>query len=196
MGLGQKIASIRKKKSISQTFLAEHSGISLRTIQRIEKGKSTPRPYTLRAIANALDIQIEELSLEKENQTKLNGQKQHSSALSVINFSSLAGVILPFFNILIPFIFWYLNKNIPLVNNKGRKIISFQIFWSSISLFILVTTHIIHYKVTGEFVTGRLPFVFIVYLVLLSINVFLILTNSIRLKKGELNIYPHIPSLF
>lgn len=196
MELGEKIVSLRKKKSISQALLAEHSGISLRTIQRIEKGESIPRPYTLRAIAEVLDIQIEKLNPEVNSKSNLKEEAKNVLTLSLINLSSLVGVVLPFFNILIPLILWYLNKKISLVKDKGRKVISFQILWTLISLSILTVSHIIHYKVTGEFITGRIPIVFPIYILLLSINVFFVLKNSIQLRKGNLNIYPYSPILF
>ena len=60
MNLGEKISLQRKNKGLSQELLAENCGISLRTIQRIENNKSKPRPYTLKVIADALNMQIEE----------------------------------------------------------------------------------------------------------------------------------------
>ena len=61
MNLGEKIILERKNKGLSQELLAENCGISLRTIQRIENNKSNPRPYTLKVIADALNIQVEQL---------------------------------------------------------------------------------------------------------------------------------------
>ena len=84
----------------------------------------------------------------------------------------------------------------PLVNEKGRKIISFQIMWFLFSLLILLTTHFLHYKITGEFITGRVSILFVVYILLLLINVFFIIKNTIRLKKENTEIYPFFPNLF
>ena len=41
--LGLRIKELRKQKGMSQEFLSEESGLSLRTIQRIENGESSPR---------------------------------------------------------------------------------------------------------------------------------------------------------
>ena len=38
--LGLRIKELRKQKGMSQEFLAEESGLSLRTIQRIENGET------------------------------------------------------------------------------------------------------------------------------------------------------------
>ncbi|MEJ0029194.1 MAG: helix-turn-helix transcriptional regulator [Bacteroidota bacterium] len=56
MTTGARISILRKAKGLSQESLAEITKISLRTIQRIESDSTTPRPYTLKAIATALDV--------------------------------------------------------------------------------------------------------------------------------------------
>lgn len=51
---GQRIRDARQAQRLSQQELADLSGISLRTIQRLEKGISSPRPYTLRKLEGVL----------------------------------------------------------------------------------------------------------------------------------------------
>jgi transcriptional regulator with XRE-family HTH domain len=41
--LAQRIKELRNRKGMSQEFLAEESGLSLRTIQRIENSETVPR---------------------------------------------------------------------------------------------------------------------------------------------------------
>jgi len=53
--LGQKIVELRKKLSMTQEELADQTGISTRTIQRIEQGIVTPRLATLKLLSEALD---------------------------------------------------------------------------------------------------------------------------------------------
>lgn len=68
------IKSLRINKGLSQEGLAAISGVSLRTIQRIENGESAPRIQTLQTLSKALEVEIEELtstftgdkSIEKE----------------------------------------------------------------------------------------------------------------------------------
>jgi len=67
--LGEKIIGLRKSKGISQELLAENSRISPRTIQRIEKGESTPRPYTIKIIADALQVPVEQLNPVEDSVT-------------------------------------------------------------------------------------------------------------------------------
>ena len=56
---GKKIAERRKLKGYSQESLANESGISLRTIQRIERNQVKPQPFTLKKIADVLDLDVE-----------------------------------------------------------------------------------------------------------------------------------------
>lgn len=192
MTLGEKISLLRKNKGFSQELLADNCGISLRTIQRIENNKSTPRPYTLKVIADALDLPIEQLELT----ANIELPKESLSKINLINSSALLGVLIPFFNIIAPVILWRLNKENPLVSEKGKKIISFQILWFLFSLSILCATHFLHYKITGQLITGRIPIVVIAYIPLLLLNVFYIIKNSIRLKEENTEIYPSTPNLF
>lgn len=193
MNLGEKISLQRKNKGLSQELLAENCGISLRTIQRIENNKSKPRPYTLKVIAEALNMQIEQL--EESFNSELAKDKAIAK-INLINTSALLGVLIPLLNIIAPVFLWRLNRQNPLVNEKGRKVISFQILWFLFSLLILLTTHFLNYKITGEFISGRVPMVSVVYILLLLINVFFIVKNSIKLKTENTEIYSFFPNLF
>ncbi len=196
MNLGEKISAKRKSKGFSQELLAENSGISLRTIQRIENSQSNPRPYTIKVIADALNIKSEDLFDIQNTGSEPLLSHSSESKINLINSSALLGILLPLFNIVAPFIFWSVNKAHPQVNEKGKKVISFQILWFLITSLVLLSTHFLHYKITGELVSGRIPIVVVVYIALLIPNVFLTIKTSIQLKKGNPEIYPFIPSLF
>ncbi len=60
--LGLKIAELRKSKGLTQEDLVEKCNISVRTIQRIERGEVTPRSYTIKTILAALDYDISKMS--------------------------------------------------------------------------------------------------------------------------------------
>lgn len=64
MNLAQKIAVARKRKGLTQEELAEQSGVTVRTIQRIETGETSPRMFTIKALAAALDLSYEDLQEE------------------------------------------------------------------------------------------------------------------------------------
>jgi len=54
--LAQEVKELRKGKALSQEELAKNSGLSLRTIQRVEKGETEPTGETLKRISSALDV--------------------------------------------------------------------------------------------------------------------------------------------
>lgn len=59
--LAIRVKELRNQRGMSQEFLAEESGLSLRTIQRIEKGESNPTGESLKRLANALNVSPDEL---------------------------------------------------------------------------------------------------------------------------------------
>jgi transcriptional regulator with XRE-family HTH domain len=58
--LGRKVAELRKARGLTQEELVERCNVTVRTIQRIEAGEVTPRPYTLKALFEALGYPWEE----------------------------------------------------------------------------------------------------------------------------------------
>ena len=68
MELHQRILQARKQKGLTQEQLSELSGLTVRSIQRIEAGATRPRAYTLKAIAQALDLDVDTLLARQESQ--------------------------------------------------------------------------------------------------------------------------------
>ncbi|HEY5591275.1 MAG TPA: helix-turn-helix transcriptional regulator [Paludibacter sp.] len=69
--LSKRIKELRLKRGMSQDQLADVSGLSLRTIQRVESGQNIPRGYTLSRLASVLQVTTEEIvelqNLENDN---------------------------------------------------------------------------------------------------------------------------------
>jgi len=59
--LSARVKELRNKKGLSQDSLAEESGLSLRTIQRIEYGETNPTGESLKRLSSALNVDLEEL---------------------------------------------------------------------------------------------------------------------------------------
>ena len=57
--LGKTIIELRKQKGLTQEELVEKCNITVRTIQRIEAGETTPRSYTVKTILNAMGFEFE-----------------------------------------------------------------------------------------------------------------------------------------
>src|SRR4028119_715464 len=55
------VRDLRNRRMLSQQELADLAGVSLFTVQRIERGEGSVRPKTGRAIAEALGVRVEDL---------------------------------------------------------------------------------------------------------------------------------------
>ena len=58
---------LRERRALSLTDLAEKSGVSRVTICRIENRKQKARPATIRALAKALEVEVEQLTSHQAN---------------------------------------------------------------------------------------------------------------------------------
>ena len=101
--LGSLITKFRKVKGLSQETLAEDAGISLRTLQRIEKEGSNPHGDTLKKLAEVLDVSIDEL-LDRFLAINYN-------YIRGMHYSALTFILLPLGNIILPVIFWIGKKD-------------------------------------------------------------------------------------
>lgn len=164
-----KVQSFREEKHLTQSELAELSGLSLRTIQRIESGQS-PRGFTLKAVANALEIEPENLIPNEEGASFI-------SKVKIINISSLSFIILPFGNIILPAILTY-KSNYPNVKNAGKDILSIQIIWTIITCLLMIASPFVQ-----KMFSLHIPLFLIVLLVLYCTNILIILLNGISLNK-------------
>ena len=60
-----KLKILRQRRALSLTDLAAISGVGRVTINRIENGTQKARPRTIRALAKALEIDVEDLTSEQ-----------------------------------------------------------------------------------------------------------------------------------
>ncbi|WP_133272876.1 helix-turn-helix domain-containing protein [Hymenobacter radiodurans] len=140
------IVAIRKEKGFSQEVLAERSGISLRTIQRVERGETIPRGHTLLALASALEVAIEDFQPApdpKSVQAPVSSPPELRSDpqfLQLLNLSALSFLLFPLLNILFPVVLWRARKRtVQDVGEVGRRVVGFQILWQvgSVCLYLL-----------------------------------------------------------
>ena len=81
MKLGTKIKELRKKEGLTQVDLSEKSGLSLRTIQRIENDENKPSVYSLRMIGEVLNYKF---NLKKFNIMRNIFEKENRNYLLLI----------------------------------------------------------------------------------------------------------------
>ncbi|UCS94707.1 helix-turn-helix domain-containing protein [Echinicola marina] len=130
--IAQKLRALRTSKGISQEFLADEAGLSLRTIQRIENGDSKPSGATCTKLAEALKVDPQVL-LDTDHSKDI-------AYLKKLSLSALSFILFPLLGILVPAILWVLKKDeVKNINEVSRKLINFQITWV---LLLLLTPYI------------------------------------------------------
>lgn len=178
--LGLRIKELRKQKGISQEFLAEESGLSLRTVQRIENGVTNPTGESLKRLSYALNVNPDEL-----NDWSIKEDKKY---LTFLNLSALTFLFFPLLGILIPFILWTSRKGkIKNINKLGRDLINFEITWTLVLFFIPILFYLMSKIGVLESLTLRMIFVFIGIMYL--INFIIILLNTLRISNENDIIY-------
>jgi DNA-binding XRE family transcriptional regulator len=167
------VQHLREEKNLTQTELAEKSGLSLRTIQRVEAG-NIPKGFTLKALANVFETEPEKLIPCKEI-TKLDRAK-------LINFSSLFGLVIPFGGVIFPLILTYKTKD---TKNKelGKNIVSVQ---------ILIAVALAISQITSPFIQKGLSLHFPLFifplLLIICLKLWVVIVNGISLNtKNDLH---------
>lgn len=196
--LGNTIKKMRGIQGMSQELLAEESGLSIRTIQRIEKGESVPNGDTSRRLSEALKVSPNELM----DWTVI----EDIDFLKKLNLSALTFIFFPLLGILVPAIMWVSKKDkIKNIDQVSKKLINFQITWSI--LFILVPFLIIPFLLGVvffliEILTGiylRADFLlntYIIWFLMYLINVTFIMINTFRIHdENEVKYFPSIKFL-
>lgn len=169
-----KVQFYRERNNLTQVALAKKSELSLRTIQRIENG-NTPKGFTLKSLAKALEIEPQNLLNKKIDLEKI----------KIINISILSFFIIPFGNIILPAILTFTSKN-EKTKALGKDILSLQIIWTITTSVLLIISPFIQ-----SWLLINIPLLIVVLIILIGINIFITLKNAISLtNKSELHIKP------
>lgn len=190
--LSKRVRELRSRKGLSQEQLAENSGLSLRTIQRIENGETEPRGETLKRLMNVLEVAPDDLMDWSIAEDK--------GFLTAVNLSALGFFVFPLLGILIPLIMWISKKDkLKDINKIGKEILNFQITWTIIVfltyIFFIARTY---YKIenAGDISPSLMgnPFLLVGVIGFLYVyNFVLIIINTIRIYNGnEIKYFPKI----
>ncbi|MBN2892336.1 MAG: helix-turn-helix domain-containing protein, partial [Bacteroidales bacterium] len=168
-----KLKKNREKLNLTQEELSEKSGISIRTIQRIESGNE-PKGQTLKLLAKTLGIKENELLKKEETKIEIN-----STLIKIINLSSLPFTIIPPVNIIIPLVIMFVKKQF---NPLAKQIVSIQILWLIFAVIIFMLSSFMK----NWFSLGNI-FILVIMILLVLSNVFIILRNAVEIdKRGRL----------
>jgi len=197
INLKKSLKEYRELKLLTQQELADKSGISIRTIQRIEKNNTAGSPYVIKALCKVLGIEVSEIysSDEKyDHEESIANATRELQKLKFINFSPIFILFLPFLNILVPYLFFIKYKKSLLNKNDALKMISFQILWLIFS-FVLIFggTALLDALFGMKEYAGYPPHVWI-FLICILLNLFAMIDTSIRLNESKY-ILPYSPNI-
>ncbi|MFY1047790.1 helix-turn-helix domain-containing protein [Chryseobacterium sp. GP-SGM7] len=178
------LKKIREQHNLTQEELAEKSGISVRTIQRIEAG-TEPKGYTLKTLAATLEIAEKDLltpilpAEEISDNSEENAQEVEYKddinyrLVKIINLSSIPFAWFPIVNFLLPLFLMLFTKQ---KSQIVKQIISLQIFLAIISPIIFMIVALLKLGSTSVMLT---------MITLTLTNIFIILRNTYEIDKKQ-----------
>jgi XRE family transcriptional regulator, regulator of sulfur utilization len=195
MSLGSKVVSARKSKGLTQEQLAERASVTVRTIQRIESDDSIPRDYTLKAIAAALGMPLEDfisvrsclnkvctayLSVQEEKPTEPTESRHF---LQLLNLSAFSYLVVPFIHFLIPiFLLKKRKEKDNALQTTGQRIIRQQIYWTVSTHFLMLLTLIYNLVQATWFGKTNLLNYLWVFAGMYILNAFIIFFTALRIR--------------
>lgn len=164
------LVALREKQNLTQEELAEKSGLSVRTIQRIEAG-ARPKGYTLKSLSEALEIDPSQLLDPAPQKNQYN-----FSLIKLINISCILFFI-PLGNIFIPLVIMRLKKEI---NPITKQIVSVQILWTITSAVLFFLSPFVQRMLD---LSNQLIIVVMISCIL--VNLFIIIRNTLELDQRK-----------
>ncbi len=170
----EKLIELRKLKGYSQEKLAEKAGVNIRTLQRLEKTDVNPQPHTLKILADALEVSIDDFMATP-------AEDMPTQMPALMHFSGLSGTFIPLGNVLVPFLFWlYKKKQFPELDSHAKQIVNFHL---SNTLYI--------YSTMIMFFTVPYMGVILIVIILLGLSILIFsILNGFRVLKNQTPIYP------
>ncbi len=191
--LAKRVKELRKRNGLSQEELTENSGLSLRTIQRIENGETQPTGDTLKRIAKALNVTPNELVDWTIMEDK--------GFLKALNLSALTFLFFPILGILVPLIMWISKKDkLKDLNKIGRDVINFEITWTVLLFlgFLVNAVYMAYYWETNGVVSARsilssvrFNMIFLIFMYLFNL-VFVIFNTVLIDRNKQVRYFPKI----
>ena len=188
--LAIRVKEARTSKGLSQEALAQQSNISLRTIQRIEKG-IVPRMSTLHILCDALDLDVDQFTTSGNN----DALKGEVNVLKRMNLLAIIFLLVPLGTIVFPLLLWKLGKKLNHRSDDAGKIISFQLIWV-ISTFLLFFAGVfVSNLVTGNAGEGMYAGLLLVGICLIW-NITTVVKSTIALNTDNTEFLKKTPNFF
>ena len=175
------IKNIRNEFGFTQAELAEQTGLSLRTIQRLESNNKTPKGHTLTVLSEVFKMTPE--ALQNQFRAIVKDKASDSTSIRLINLSVLSFLGIPFGNIIFPFMLWRKNRKSKLVDDIGRRIINVQIMFSATLCILLCLSPFI-----GRQLFSNTPIILYVLFIAYAFNIIIVCITALKLQRNNFNI--------
>ena len=182
------IKNNREQLGYTQSELANKTGLSLRTIQRLESSNKEPKGHTLTVLSEAFKLAPQILQERFKNNEQI--KKSEATSIRLINLSILSFLGIPFGNIIFPLLLWRKYRKSELVDEIGRKIVNTQIIFSATLSILLCLSPFI-----GRTFFSNSPVILIVLFVAYAINIMIVCYTAVRLHRNNFN-FLNIPLRF
>jgi transcriptional regulator with XRE-family HTH domain len=166
-----KLLQLRERCNLTQEGLADKSGISVRTIQRLEAGQA-PKGYTLRALAAALGVNEAAFSAPDDAQNAT-----HLKWCKLINLCALPLLLFPPLNVLVPLAIIFAKKQ---DCRLARQLISLQLIWTLIAGLLLVVVMMLH-----DWLGVKSQYTMLIPIVWLLAGAVMVIRNAIEMAGNE-----------
>ena len=163
------IKALREQKHLTQDELARESGLSIRTIQRIEAGQE-PKGYTAKALSKVLGVDVTAKSNTEHQQASINCSKA-----KIINLSTLFVASVPLLNVLLPLSIMYFAKQF---NSLTKQILSLQVLWAIVAILAFIILGFLRMTFSYSLRINQW-----VMIALVIINVLIILLNTAGIDR-------------
>ena len=174
------LRSIREEAGYTQSDLANKTGLSLRTIQRLEASNKVPKGFSLTALAQ--EFGMDPSALQARYQHVKQSQDSEITTIRIINLSILSFLGIPFGNLIFPFLIWRRNKELELVNSVGRRIVNFQILFSLSLCLILILSPFTLARWLPE-----VPVMLLIFALAYGFNILLVIKTGLQIQRQELD---------
>jgi len=132
----ERIKSLRKSKGLTQQQLADQTGLSLRTIQRVEKGTEEISGYSLNQISKVLDIPLEQIIMQNVDQISIDNNQ--TGSVKILYISSLLFILFPLLGFIVPAIIGFTKENRNAFYRKHLRFILLLQGIQSLIIFLLL----------------------------------------------------------
>ncbi|TCJ13268.1 XRE family transcriptional regulator [Flaviaesturariibacter flavus] len=153
MELHRIVQEARRREGLTQEELAERTGITVRTIQRIESGETTPRAFTLKTIAEVLGLSLSDLQPPASPAPPDEPSPPAASVpaapgdgnthfLRFVCLSCFSCLLLPMVHFLVPLFIYRSRASLLSAEEKrfARRVVFGQIYWViALDLLLLLT---------------------------------------------------------